>query len=102
VRFVVRLCLAKIRSLVVSGDVFVHQALQISLIEHDYVLEQVAAATPDPSFRNSILPWTLKTGAFGAHTEVLDRGDNTFAQVGGSIRDQIAESRVIGNASRNC
>ena len=45
--------------LVTIADILSHQPLQMPLIEHDHVVQQVATAAPDPTLRDTVLPRTL-------------------------------------------
>src|ERR1019366_5007849 len=47
----------QVRSVVVIiGNVLGEESLQMTLIQRDYVVEQVAAAASDPTLGNTILP----------------------------------------------
>ena len=47
----------KVRSVVVIvADVLIHEAFQMPFVEHDHVVEQIAAAVADPPLGNAILP----------------------------------------------
>jgi hypothetical protein len=43
---------------VIIGNVIPDKAMQMSITEDDYVVEELAATASDPPFSNSILPWT--------------------------------------------
>src|ERR1035441_1622317 len=47
---------------VIIGNVLGEEALQMSLIQRDHVVEQVAAAASDPTRADPILPGTLNGG----------------------------------------
>src|ERR1019366_5543925 len=47
---------------VIRGNVLGEEALQMSLIQRDHVVEQVAAATSDPTLGDTILPGTPNRG----------------------------------------
>jgi hypothetical protein len=59
----------------VRADVLTHEAFQMALIEHDYMIEQVPAAVTDPAVDNTVLPRTLKAGLLGLDAQCLDRVD---------------------------
>jgi hypothetical protein len=40
-----------------------HQPLQMPLIEHDHVVQQVSSTTPNPTFRDRVLPRAVRTGS---------------------------------------
>lgn len=75
--------------LVVIADVFVHQALQMPFIEHDYMVEQIAAAGTDPPFRNTVLPRASKAGSLELDAEALHGIDNFFIELCAAIADQM-------------
>ena len=76
---------------VMVTDVLTHEALQMPLVEDDYMVEQIPSAATDPALRKTILPGEGPNG-----------GDNLFAKVSSSIEDQVARSRSKGDASRSC
>ena len=66
--------------LVVVADIFAHESLQMPFIEHDHMVQQVAAAASYPTC-DSILPRTAKRGRTGSVPRfltavILDRGVN--------------------------
>jgi len=46
--------------LMVVADVLGHEPFQVSLVQDNYVIEQVSSATTDPTFRDPVLPGTTK------------------------------------------
>lgn len=52
---------------VVIGDVIPSQATQVSFVQNDYVIEQLATATCDPTLGHSILPRTRRADQFWGH-----------------------------------
>ena len=42
--------------LVVVANVLGHQAFQVALVENDDMIEQIAAAVPDPALGHAIMP----------------------------------------------
>jgi hypothetical protein len=90
---------SKMRSvLVVVVDVVVHQALQMSLVENDHMIEQFSAAAPHESLRNTVLPGTLKAGSFGLDAEGPDILNNLFIEVLGAVEDQMARCGIVGKS----
>ena len=71
----------------VVADVFVHQPFQMSLVQDDYMIEQVAAATSDETFGNAISPWTLKAGSLRLNAEVPDSFEDLFVEVRSAVKD---------------
>src|SRR5215470_42934 len=49
--------------LVVVAHIIGHQALQMPLVEHDHVIQQVSATAPHPTLCNTVLPRTAKGSA---------------------------------------
>jgi len=47
---------------VVVADVFRDQSLQMAFIERDDVIQQIAPAAFDPTFRHTILPGAFNLG----------------------------------------
>src|SRR5215469_4711522 len=45
----------------VIADVIMPEAEQMSFVERDHVIQHLAADAPDPSFGDSVLPWTPNT-----------------------------------------
>ena len=80
---------------VVIADVLGHEALQVTLVQDDYMVEQVAAAIADEAFGDAVLPGTLKAGSFGFDAETLDGVDDFLAEICCSIEDQIARRGIV-------
>ena len=80
----------------VITDVFGHQALEVPLIEHDDVIEQVSTATSDESLRDAILPRAAEPSLFRFDGEALECAESFTAEVGSSVKDQVFWSRVVG------
>ena len=49
----------------VVTDVLTHEAFQMTLIEHDDMIEQVPAAVADPALGHAVLPRTAEAVRFG-------------------------------------
>src|SRR5664279_2730076 len=58
---------------VIIGNVLGEEALQMSLIQRDYVVEQVAAAASDPTLGDPILPGTPNRGTDRCHVQRAHR-----------------------------
>jgi hypothetical protein len=58
---------------VIIGNVLREESLQMSLIQRDYVVEQVAAAASDPTLGDPILPGTPNRGTDRCHLQRADR-----------------------------
>ena len=81
--------------LVIIADVFVHQPFQMALIEHDYMVEQVAAATADEALGDSILPRALERSANRFHAKCFCCFDDLGAECGIAVVNQITRRGVI-------
>jgi hypothetical protein len=87
---------AKMGSVVmVVADIFGHETLQVALVKHDHMVEQIATATPDKSLRHAILPRTSEAGSLGLDAEALDRLDNLGTEIRASVKDQIFRSHLV-------
>src|ERR1035437_6597822 len=63
----------EVRSVVVIvGNVLGEESLQMALIQGDHVVEQVAAATSDPTLGDPILPGTSNRGTDRCHVQRAD------------------------------
>ena len=51
--------------LVIVTDVLLHQASQMPFIHNNHMVEQIPRQLLDPTFRNPVLPRTLKLVRFG-------------------------------------
>src|ERR1039458_9963954 len=58
---------------VIIGNVLGEEALPMSLIQRDYVVEQVAAAASDPTRGDTILPGTPNRGTDRCHVQRAHR-----------------------------
>src|ERR1017187_5360890 len=58
---------------VIIGNVLGEESLQMSLIQGDYVVEQVAAAASDPTLGDPILPGTPNRGTDRCHVQRAHR-----------------------------
>lgn len=87
---------------VIIGDELVHEPLQMALIHHNHMVQQVPATAADEAFRDSILPWALKACSLGLNSEALDRINDMVIEVRTCIKYEIARRESYGNASRNC
>jgi len=61
-------------------DVITDQAAQVPLMQCDEVIEPLAAATSDPSFRGSVLPRRLHVRSFRPQPGCLRESDNVGAE----------------------
>ncbi len=80
----------------IVANVLIHQAFQMVFIDHDHLVEQIAAAAPHEAFGRTVLPRALKTGSFGLNAEALDRRNHLFIEMGPTIKDQVLRCGIIG------
>ena len=70
---------SKVRAvLVMVGDVFGKEPLQVPLVESNHMVEQLAAAAPHPTLGDTILPGTFERGPQGVYFQG-SKGLNRFA-----------------------
>jgi hypothetical protein len=80
--------------LMVVADVITDQAAKVLLIQRDDMIEDLAAATSDPSFRGSVLPRRLAARPFRRQSGDLQEGDYV------GVEDRIAVQDGIPIGSR--
>jgi hypothetical protein len=73
--------------LVVKPDVLVHEASQVTLVQNDHVVKQIATAVANESFSNAVLPWTAEAGSLGLDTKALDGIDDFFIKLCTAIKE---------------
>jgi hypothetical protein len=66
---------------VIVADIVVHESFQMPLIEHDYMVQQVATAASHPTLCDSILPRTAKCGANRFSAQVFGRADHVISEL---------------------
>src|ERR1700758_4511005 len=71
--------------LVVVAHILSHQPLQMSLVQDDHVIQQVASAASYPTLRNAVLPRTAKGRAHGLASHVFRRRDYVIAKLGVAV-----------------
>jgi len=81
--------------LVIVGDVSFHESLQMALVHHKHMAEQIPAAIADEALRDSVLPRTLKARSLGLNTKALDRITHIVIEARAAIEDQIARRGVV-------
>ena len=74
---------------VVEVDVIANQTSQVWFVPCDDVVEDLAAAAPDPAFRRPVLPWRPHTGAPGLQTGCLQKGDHIGIELRIVVADDI-------------
>jgi hypothetical protein len=73
--------------LVVVANILREQAFQVAFVNCDDVIQEIAAATPYPTLRNSILPRTLERGADRIHAQGSNRCRDFQSILGITIKD---------------
>jgi hypothetical protein len=63
---------------VVVVNVFAQQAMQMSFVHGDHVIQQLPASAADPSLGDSILPWTPMGRSLRLDPDILDRLGDSF------------------------
>ena len=81
--------------LVVIAEVFVHEALQMALMENNHMIEQVATTGADPALGHAVLPRTAEAGSLGLDAEALYRADDFLVEIRAAIKDQIPRCGIV-------
>src|ERR1035437_9844506 len=81
--------------IVVIADVLFHNGFQMTLIDHDHMVEQVPAVAANPTPGDTVLPGTSVAGSLGLDAEVLHGVDHLRIEAGTAIKDQVTGRRVI-------
>jgi hypothetical protein len=76
-------------------DIFVHKAIEMSLIQDDDIIEQVSRARANPPLGNTVLPRTPEAGPLWLNAEVLHCANDFFIEVCTAIEDEISRRRVV-------
>jgi hypothetical protein len=58
-------------------------------IPYDHLIQQVSSTVANPSFGDSILPWTAEAGSLRCDAEALHCFDNFIVKICGAIKDQV-------------
>jgi hypothetical protein len=77
-------------------DILVHQAFQVTLIQDDYVVEQIPSTAADPALGDTVLPRTSEAGSLWLDAQRLDCLDYLSIEVRSSIKDQVFRSGIVG------
>ena len=62
----------------------------MSLVDDDYVIEKISAATSDPTLRHSVLPWARGTDAPGLHAARHQEISHLLAELAVTIEYRVA------------
>ena len=74
---------------VVVKDILVNQPLQMSFVQHYYMVEQISSTTADPTFGDTVLPGTSEAGPLGFDAKALDRTRDFLVELRPAIEDQV-------------
>jgi len=75
-------------------DVLTHEALEVTFIQNDHMVEQVAATAADPTLCNPVLPRTSEARPLWLDTEALDRINHFGAEVCAAIKDPVPRQNI--------
>ena len=75
--------------LVVVADVFAEKALQVPLVEHDHMIEQITAAGFHPSLSHSILPRASERSSLGTASHGFDGSNYVETELLVAVEDQL-------------
>jgi len=78
------------------ADVLVHEALQMSFIQNDHMIEQISTAVSDPALSNTVLPRTSVAGPLRLDAKAIHRFDHFEVELRPSIKDKVTWCRVEG------
>src|ERR1019366_1055071 len=83
---------------VIIGNVLREESLQMSLIQRDYVVEQVAAAASDPTLGDPILPGTSNRGTDRCHVQRAHRRWHFQAILRVMVEQEKSRRGIIGKS----
>lgn len=76
-------------------NVFVHQAFQMALVEHNHVVKQITTASADPAFGHAVLPGASDRGADRAYAQAFHGFQNLAMKCVLTIKDQISWRGIV-------
>src|SRR6516162_9767906 len=79
---------------VMIGDVLVQQPSQMSLIQHDHMIQEVAPYAAHPTLCNSVLPWAAESGADRLAAHRFHAGDDIGTELRVPIKKQESLRRL--------
>jgi hypothetical protein len=80
--------------LVIMADVLSQKSFQMLFVDCDHMIEQITAATLDPTLRNSVLPGAREGSPDGSDPQGADRCGNLDTILAISVEDQKRRSRA--------
>ena len=80
---------------VVITDVLGHEPFQVTVVQHDNVIEQVTSAGANETFCDAVLPRALEAGLFGLYFEASDRFNNIVIEITAPAEDQVTRRSIV-------
>src|SRR5208282_5500902 len=80
----------------VIASILGHESLQVALVKHDHMIEQIAAAVSNESLGHTVLPGTLEVGLFGFDSEAFDCLNNVPIEVAAPVEDKPPRCGIVG------
>ena len=74
---------------VVVIDVITHEPEQMSFVQRDHMVQDLSTATPNPSFRDSILPGRLDARPLRFQTRRLQKHDDRGVEFRIAVQDHV-------------
>src|ERR1700731_2381918 len=86
---------SKMRAIfLVVANVFREQTFEMASVHRDDVIQQITPATLDPSFRDSVLPWTLERSPNTPDAQRPNQGWNFRPILRIAVEDEKPRSRL--------
>ncbi len=79
----------------VIANIFGHQPLEVLLIQHDHVVQQVSSATPHPALCDAVLSRTAKGSADGLASQVFHSRNHIDSELGVVIEQKQSVRRRV-------
>jgi hypothetical protein len=79
----------------VVANILVHEPFQVAFIQHNHMVEQIAAAAADESFCNAVLPGAFERSANGFYAKGFRRSQDLSTENGIAVVDQIARRGIV-------
>ena len=74
---------------VVVIDVITHEPEQMSFVQHDHMVQDLSTATPNPSFRDSILPGRLDARPLRFQAGRVQKSDDPGIKFGIAVQNRV-------------
>jgi hypothetical protein len=79
-------------------EVFPYQSPQVSIVEHDHLIQQFPATAPHPAFRHPILPRTPIGCSNQLAAQAFDRRRYVSVELPISVKDQVPGCAILGES----